>query len=632
MSDPSLQQAPPGEPEQTTGMPGHQPPPLRTYYEQVRSLLGKRSLDGDGIAPAETPDSAGPSRSGVPDPYDSNDLDDGNGLSRFTKKAKRDIFTVDGTIDKVNKRWGKPVAAIFIHAGAGYHSTANEEHHLKACSEAARASMRALKGGRSAIEAVETAIKSLEDKEITNAGYGSNLSIDGTVECDATVVDHLGRSGACGAVSNVKNPITLARNILESSNKPLSLRRVPPNLLVGDGARDFAKESGIELVTNDELVSKNARDRFFRWREDLRRAESRESPVSCSSRGETPPQSDQDNRREHTRAILTGTWNEGQPDSPASDSPWVSPQNARSPLSPPSNVAGMSQASPKSGQERNPLSFLGTSLLHKRQRLQPAHSDDYTDDHAAHSIPTVELSRNQPSTPKSSYIAPHDGANDERDTMAFEDPMRPPRPQLSCRASNSTYAIARDEDRITDTVGAIAIDHSGRIAAGSSSGGIGMKHRGRIGPAALVGVGTALIPADELDVDGITVATVMSGTGEHMATTMASQRCAERIQQGSVRGPGGQDVLSDDENAVLASFIANDFLGHPGVRGSTSPAAIGTMAVKKAPGGYYLYFAHNTESFALASMGSNDASPACVMSRIHEGGSSVAQGARKIRT
>lgn len=60
--------------------------------------------------------------------------------------------------------------------------------------------MKVLKAGGTAVDAVEAAIKVLEDKEITNAGYGSNLAIDGTVECDATIVDHLGRSGACGAV------------------------------------------------------------------------------------------------------------------------------------------------------------------------------------------------------------------------------------------------------------------------------------------------------------------------------------------------------------------------------------------------------------------------------------------------
>jgi taspase (threonine aspartase 1) len=61
--------------------------------------------------------------------------------------------------------------------------------------------MQALRTGGSAVDAVEAAIKVLEDKEITNAGFGSNLSIEGIVECDATLVDHLGRSGACGATA-----------------------------------------------------------------------------------------------------------------------------------------------------------------------------------------------------------------------------------------------------------------------------------------------------------------------------------------------------------------------------------------------------------------------------------------------
>jgi taspase (threonine aspartase 1) len=187
-----------------------------------------------------------------------------------------------------------------------------------------------------------------------------------------------------------------------------------------------------------------------------------------------------------------------------------------------------------------------------------------------------------------------------------------------------------DEDFITDTVGAIAIDAFGNIAAGSSSGGIGMKHRGRVGPAALVGIGTAVIPVDSVDTDGITVAAVTSGTGEHMATTMASQRCAERLYYCNKRGPAGLSIPATEEE-VMQSFVRDDFMSHASVKNSHSTGAIGVMAVKKTPFGFFFHFAHNTESFALASMHSNERDAKCVMSRMGDYTNVVVQGGRKIR-
>jgi taspase (threonine aspartase 1) len=157
-----------------------------------------------------------------------------------------------------------------------------------------------------------------------------------------------------------------------------------------------------------------------------------------------------------------------------------------------------------------------------------------------------------------------------------------------------------------------------------------MKHRGRLGPAALVGIGTAVVPCDADDEEAISVATVISGTGEHMATTMASQRCAERIYHGNRKGPGGKDIPEDDDDIIMESFIANDFMNHAGVKDYHSAGAVGVMTVKKTSSGYYLYFAHNTDSFALASMGGFDKRPVCTMSRLSRG-ADITRGGRKIR-
>jgi isoaspartyl peptidase/L-asparaginase-like protein (Ntn-hydrolase superfamily) len=116
------------------------------------------------------------------------------------------------------------------------------------------------------------------------------------------------------------------------------------------------------------------------------------------------------------------------------------------------------------------------------------------------------------------------------------------------------------QDNITDTIGAIAIDCFGNIAAGSSSGGIGMKHRGRVGPAALVGIGTAVIPVDPKDPDETSVATVTSGTGEHIATTLAASTCANRVYFSDRKNEVGMtENVTEDE--AIKSMIETDFMG-----------------------------------------------------------------------
>lgn len=120
---------------------------------------------------------------------------------------------------------------MFVHAGAGYHSRDNEQAHMDICAlyvlirvvcivvanqlstRAASTAMKFLRAGGTAVEGVEVAIMALENSATTNAGYGSNLTEQGRVEGDASIVDHFGRSGAVGAVPSMSAQILSSASI-----------------------------------------------------------------------------------------------------------------------------------------------------------------------------------------------------------------------------------------------------------------------------------------------------------------------------------------------------------------------------------------------------------------------------------
>jgi beta-aspartyl-peptidase (threonine type) len=133
------------------------------------------------------------------------------------------------------------------------------------CQRALGAGWTLLASGGSALDAVEAAIMVLEDDPVFDAGYGSHLNLDGHVECDAIIMNgETLRSGAAATLQRVKNPIQLARKILE---------KCPHMMLVAEGAERFAKEYGIKLCQPEELVSEAEQEAWMRCKADKHAAE-----------------------------------------------------------------------------------------------------------------------------------------------------------------------------------------------------------------------------------------------------------------------------------------------------------------------------------------------------------------------
>ncbi|TCD71261.1 hypothetical protein EIP91_011739 [Steccherinum ochraceum] len=148
---------------------------------------------------------------------------------------------------------------------------------------ACKTALSGLKRGDRALAAVEQAIIVLEDDPCLNAGFGSNLTVNGSVECDAAVMDgSTGDFGSVGAVSGVKNPIAAACAVLEHGRSRDILGRIPPLMLVSQGAREFAERRDVTCVPAEALISERSRQDWDRWKSRLDAAQSQSAPATST--------------------------------------------------------------------------------------------------------------------------------------------------------------------------------------------------------------------------------------------------------------------------------------------------------------------------------------------------------------
>ncbi len=158
----------------------------------------------------------------------------------------------------------RPPVAIAIHGGAGTLGrgdiTPEQDAEYRAALETAlRAGEQVLLDGGSAMDAVEATIVTMENSPLFNAGKGAVLTAEGKAELDASVMDGgTGQAGAIASVTTIKNPIKLARLVMERSGHVL---------LVSDGAETFADETQVERVENDYFLTDRRREALERLKE-----------------------------------------------------------------------------------------------------------------------------------------------------------------------------------------------------------------------------------------------------------------------------------------------------------------------------------------------------------------------------
>ena len=136
--------------------------------------------------------------------------------------------------------------SIIVHGGAWSIPDDLVDSHLRGCESAVNVGFDRLVSGASAVDAVVEAVAAMEDDPTFDAGVGSVLTQSGKVELDAIVMDgEKLRSGAVAAIQRIRNPVRVARAVMDST---------PYSMLAGEGALEFALKGGFEECTEEDLL------------------------------------------------------------------------------------------------------------------------------------------------------------------------------------------------------------------------------------------------------------------------------------------------------------------------------------------------------------------------------------------
>lgn len=141
---------------------------------------------------------------------------------------------------------------VLVHGGAGDIPDSRDAGKLTGCSLAAKLGYQSLICSGSVLDAVEIAVKSMELDENFNCGYGSVLTLNGTVEMEASIMNGSDlRAGCCTLIKDIYHPVSVARRVME---------RTPHNYLGGEAAMEFAIAEGFKVEPPGSMVTEKAKE------------------------------------------------------------------------------------------------------------------------------------------------------------------------------------------------------------------------------------------------------------------------------------------------------------------------------------------------------------------------------------